>query len=108
MHASVISVTVVLTSILIGWIFQPALTSNILKQKNMMDNPKIEFISAMSNNQGKADEQFIKRSQGSINLSIVIPAFNEEQRLPKMLDDTLSYLATWVESEGITYEVKSK
>lgn len=108
MYTSVISVAVVLTSILLGWIFQPAVMSHILKQRDRRDHSKIEFISAMSNNHGKADEGFIKRSQGSINLSIVIPAFNEEHRLPKMLEDTLSYLATWGQTKGITYEVNSK
>jgi hypothetical protein len=31
----------------------------------------------------------------TVGLSLVIPAFEEEKRLPKMLDPTLAYLQDW-------------
>ena len=53
------------------------------------------------------EESFISSTPGffeekaSVNLSVVIPAYNEEERLPIMLDETLSFL----EEEGQSYEV---
>ncbi|XP_070162005.1 dolichyl-phosphate beta-glucosyltransferase [Polyergus mexicanus] len=40
----------------------------------------------------------------SVHLSVIIPAYNEEQRLPAMLDECLEYLEKRAESE-FTYEV---
>lgn len=45
-------------------------------------------------------------SPPSKKLSVVIPAYNEEQRLPGMLSDTLAYLASEaVKDPSFTYEV---
>lgn len=42
----------------------------------------------------------------SLLLSLVIPAYNEEVRLPVMLDATLAYLAQWQEKDkGLSYEL---
>ncbi|KYM83175.1 Dolichyl-phosphate beta-glucosyltransferase [Atta colombica] len=40
----------------------------------------------------------------SVQLSVIIPAYNEEQRLPPMLDECLEYLEECRKS-GLTYEV---
>ncbi|XP_071554489.1 dolichyl-phosphate beta-glucosyltransferase [Temnothorax nylanderi] len=40
----------------------------------------------------------------SVHLSVIIPAYNEEQRLPPMLDECLGYLEERSKS-GLTYEV---
>jgi len=40
-------------------------------------------------------------SAASINLSVIVPAYNEEERLPKMLDECLEFL----ESRASSYEV---
>ncbi|XP_015593192.1 dolichyl-phosphate beta-glucosyltransferase [Cephus cinctus] len=40
----------------------------------------------------------------SINLSVVVPAYNEEERLPPMLDECLEYLEHCRKS-GFTYEI---
>lgn len=40
-------------------------------------------------------------STASINLSVIVPAFNEEERLPKMLDECLEFL----ETRSSSYEV---
>merc|ERR1719379_1263978 len=41
-----------------------------------------------------------------VSLSVVVPAYNEEYRLPQMLDETFTYLETRAAaSPGFTYEV---
>ncbi|XP_054744699.1 dolichyl-phosphate beta-glucosyltransferase [Anastrepha obliqua] len=40
-----------------------------------------------------------------LDLSVIIPAYNEEQRLPKMLDECLSYLVEKSKNERFTYEI---
>ncbi|XP_076236928.1 dolichyl-phosphate beta-glucosyltransferase wollknaeuel [Calliopsis andreniformis] len=40
----------------------------------------------------------------SVNLSVIVPAYNEEQRLPLMLDECLEYLEEY-SKHGWTYEV---
>lgn len=41
-----------------------------------------------------------------LTLSVVIPAYNEEQRLPKMLSECTAYLEERTKSErGFTYEI---
>ncbi|KAL0099502.1 hypothetical protein PUN28_020191 [Cardiocondyla obscurior] len=40
----------------------------------------------------------------SVHLSVIIPAYNEEQRLPPMLDECLEYLEK-CSKNGLTYEV---
>jgi len=44
----------------------------------------------------------------SVDISLIVPAYNEEERLPKMMDDTLSYLRKRKQKEGggsFTYEI---
>ena len=43
------------------------------------------------------------REKEAIYLSVVIPVYNEQERLPKMVDETLEYLRT----KQYTYEVFS-
>lgn len=45
-------------------------------------------------------------SVGTLSLSVVVPAYNEEQRLPIMLDETLEYLENrQKKEESFTYEI---
>ena len=39
---------------------------------------------------------------GSVDLSVIVPAYNEETRLPTMLDECLAFL----EARAATYEVR--
>ncbi|KAI4462769.1 glycosyl transferase [Holotrichia oblita] len=41
----------------------------------------------------------------SLDLSVVIPAYNEEERLPVMLDECIDFLEDNVQSNGLTYEI---
>jgi len=44
--------------------------------------------------------------EGTVDLTLVVPAYNEEQRLPKMLDETLPYLkARQQKDRGFRYEI---
>lgn len=45
------------------------------------------------------------RSRPSLYLSVIVPAYNEEQRLPVMLDEALDYLDTRAKEPSFTYEV---
>lgn len=40
-----------------------------------------------------------------VDLSVIIPAFNEEQRLPQMLDETLSYFKSYAKDNSMSYEI---
>eukprot|EP00096_Caligus_rogercresseyi_P002884 TRINITY_DN15245_c0_g1_i1.p1 TRINITY_DN15245_c0_g1~~TRINITY_DN15245_c0_g1_i1.p1 ORF type:complete len:317 (+),score=79.12 TRINITY_DN15245_c0_g1_i1:52-1002(+) len=44
----------------------------------------------------------LDESEGSKDLSVVIPAYNEEERLPPMLEETIQYLKT---QKDISYEI---
>jgi len=45
-------------------------------------------------------------SNGDVSLSLVVPAYNEEERLPIMLDETLEYLENKQKSDSsFTYEI---
>ncbi|XP_011207742.2 dolichyl-phosphate beta-glucosyltransferase [Bactrocera dorsalis] len=41
----------------------------------------------------------------TVHLSVIIPAYNEEQRLPKMLEECMSFLEEKAKDETFTYEV---
>ena len=45
------------------------------------------------------------RQGGGVDLSVIVPAYNEEARLPVMLDSALPYLKEWSAKEGKSYEV---
>ena len=40
-----------------------------------------------------------------LDLTVIIPAFNEEQRLPQMLDETLSYFKRYAKDNSMSYEI---
>ncbi|XP_005187768.1 dolichyl-phosphate beta-glucosyltransferase [Musca domestica] len=41
----------------------------------------------------------------SVDLSVIVPAYNEEERMPSMLDECLEYLENKSKSANFTYEV---
>uniref|UniRef100_A0A1L8EDD8 Dolichyl-phosphate beta-glucosyltransferase n=1 Tax=Haematobia irritans TaxID=7368 RepID=A0A1L8EDD8_HAEIR len=41
----------------------------------------------------------------TVDLSVIVPAYNEEERMPSMLDECLEYLENKTKSENFTYEV---
>lgn len=42
-----------------------------------------------------------------VDLSLVVPAYNEELRLAEMMEPTLAFLKTWTAKLKLTYEVQS-
>ena len=40
-----------------------------------------------------------------VDVSVIIPAFNEENRLPTMLNDTLAYFKSYAEENYMSYEI---
>lgn len=57
------------------------------------------------NHKTKRDEDFPSLyDDWSVNLSIIVPAYNEEERLPPMLDECLEYLEQ-LKRSGYTYEI---
>ena len=40
-----------------------------------------------------------------VDLSVIVPAFNEEQRLPQMLEETLSYFKSYAKEHSMSYEI---
>jgi glycosyltransferase involved in cell wall biosynthesis len=55
---------------------------------------------------GTQSAQLLYDSHASLVLTVVVPAYNEEKRLPTMLDETLEYLRTRAAQESnFTWEV---
>lgn len=46
-----------------------------------------------------------EKEEDTIDLSIIMPAFNEELRLSSTLDSTLEYMQAYSKEKGITYEI---
>lgn len=79
------------------YIFRPALEStSSSKNVQFQSNNCIEVTLSKSTN---------NRSQGGHLLSLVIPAYNEEERLPVMLDQTLEFL--FREYENVAKSISS-
>jgi len=66
--------------------------SNIQKKK--IDFPDLIYLSNKSAEDDRSEKSLVY-------LSVIVPAYNEEQRLPKMLDETLEYL----ERQKFSYEI---
>lgn len=85
------------------WFLQPVLFSSdeTLSQKL----PAEELMYVSSNGKRQPFESTLE-SDASVYLSIIIPAYNEEARLPVMMDQTLAYLeARKTKSSEFTYEL---
>lgn len=52
-----------------------------------------------------ADVKSSINDEPSIELSLVVPAYNEELRLGAMLDPTLTFLQSWCGQQKISFEV---
>lgn len=63
-----------------------------------LDNKTKEFPDLILSSQSEVNKPIPKPN---LYLSVIVPAYNEEQRLPKMLDDTIEYL----EKQTFKYEI---
>jgi dolichyl-phosphate beta-glucosyltransferase len=100
--ALLIAGSLVLISLLLRWVFYPA---TICSQRDLPGT--------------KADQLFVRKKQQinefgqqiffppSCDLTLIIPAYNEEERLPIMLNETIKFLRDWTNRAKISYEVRS-
>lgn len=102
-----LSIVVLVISIVIGiiiWIVQPAL------ELEMMGNVPTNLptlIVALEDNRVKQIHDYYETIDQNykVDITIVVPAYNEEIRMPSMLDATLDYLNTWSIENNITFEI---
>lgn len=64
-------------------------------------NSSLIAILGSSHNEGDDSQQECREKENSVDLSIVIPAYNEEKRLPGFLSDVIEY----IEKIGINAEI---
>lgn len=57
-----------------------------------VSNDENTFVDSKSNEVKRFGDLITDTKSGTVDLSVVIPAYNEEERLPVMLDDTLNEL----------------
>lgn len=73
---------------IVVWLIQP-----YKNWKKNFDNRQYEPISIILRNRDKLDrQQYLNQNKKKIDLSLVVPSYNEEQRLPIMLEDTVKFL----------------
>ena len=76
----------------------------MLKSKLMFRYYSWNYLKHSFSNQ----EENVKHinNANSIDISIVVPAYNESQRLPIMLQETTVFMKKFAAARKITYEVK--
>ena len=75
--------------------------------------PKYEYIVRKDKRQLKTDENLVFlfptiEEDPTLEVSLIVPAYNEEERLPIMLDDTLAFLKDYIknkENKEFTFEI---
>jgi len=74
--------------VIVGWILYPLYLSFAVRGA-----PEAAVESFFVNETGaKKPFPSLQRDEGSVTLSVVVPAYNEQSRLPRMLDETIGYL----------------
>jgi len=92
-HTAILVVLLAILSQLVLFILQPALEYE--KRDLTLEMDKNNLIVSMND------------TEVTVNLSLVVPAKNEEERLPVMLDSTIDYMKEWVKTQHdkFTYEI---
>mmetsp|Transcript_4930 Transcript_4930/g.7527 ORF Transcript_4930/g.7527 Transcript_4930/m.7527 type:complete len:348 (-) Transcript_4930:157-1200(-) len=82
--------------IVVYWVFYPVFSSS---SNNDCDGDTLTARNSKSQqlNQIKLDP--------TLDFSVIVPAYNEEARLPPMLDDTIDFLSTWCQQQSFTFEI---
>lgn len=94
-HAFVAILVTLIVGAVICYIFQPALGQKPFDNDNIIEEPNhIESASASSVENESSNEGVNNSAQEGHGylLSLIIPAYNEEERLPPMLESTLEYM----------------
>lgn len=84
----------------LGWIFYPVFLIRKVKKSRYSKNDRL-----IVNERGDIDEISVIDGASSIDISIVCPAYNEETRLPVMLDATFTFLKLWTVERNLSVEV---
>ena len=74
------------------WVLDPTFRMLEIRQQRQHPYHEVYFT---------PNQKVTKRDTEKIYLSVIIPAYNEEERLPTMMNETLRYLST----KKYTYEV---
>jgi cellulose synthase/poly-beta-1,6-N-acetylglucosamine synthase-like glycosyltransferase len=90
----------VLIFLLLRWIFHPAIISS---QRDRLGTKADQFY-VRKKQQTKFAQQIF--CSPSCDLTLVIPAYNEEERLPVMLNEAIKFLKDWTKRQEISYEVR--
>jgi dolichyl-phosphate beta-glucosyltransferase len=87
-------------AILCAWLFYPVHESEVSREAEAALLPR-RYINAgeVTSSTKKIDEP------ASVDLTLVIPAYNEEFRMPIMLDETLQFMESWSVLRDLTYEI---
>jgi dolichyl-phosphate beta-glucosyltransferase len=96
-----LAIIVLLLKKFIGWFFHPYTyyKRNLFKANNI-----VTFHTGDSHSLIKSYD-LLTNQEPIYDLSIVIPSYNEEKRLPETLDKTIEFLSTWSKEKGIKWEV---
>jgi hypothetical protein len=86
----------------LAYVFQPAWEAHRARQATAASGGRryaFPVYSGSGGNGGKKKEEEAPfptmEDAPTLMLSLVVPAYNEEERLPIMLDETLAYLEKW-------------
>lgn len=92
--------SLVVLCLLLWWVFRPAITSS---QRDRLGTKADQFYFR----QKRLSHEFAQQifSPPSCDLTLVVPAYNEEDRLPVMLSETIRFLKEWTKRSKISYEV---
>jgi len=101
-----VSLLILIISIILGiilWIIQPAIELEVTNNNGILLPTLI--ISSDNRLQYFHEYNEIINDNYDNDITIVIPAYNEEIRMPIMLDSTLYYMNNWCHDNNITYEI---
>ena len=104
-QTEIIVVVVLLTLIYIIIRFFLWIIGPILHSCSQIDNTHKDKLLILDSKQEKEEELCNIEKDSSIDLTLVVPAYNEEERLPIMLDETITFLLKWSKKRKITYEI---
>mmetsp|Transcript_6773 Transcript_6773/g.11161 ORF Transcript_6773/g.11161 Transcript_6773/m.11161 type:complete len:201 (-) Transcript_6773:1238-1840(-) len=87
-----------LVLVVLLWIFRPAILS-----RHNASKPKLK--NKFCDSKGEIDTDNQIHEHAKCDISLVVPAYNEELRLVPMLDETTHFMTTWSARSSITYEI---
>lgn len=103
-------VAAIVFAIAMYWIFEPVIlyanksSTSLVKARWIANKNSLFFVGNPSTTFD--DHMYLSwKRKHPIELSIVVPAYNEESRITKMFDEMLQFLSTWAKEKGIDFEI---